>query len=41
MKEPSWPIRGSMTGKGSVGEGENETLRKGVVLMIWWMVWRL
>ncbi len=40
MKEPSWPIRGRITGNGSDGEGWNETWRTGVVFIIVWIVVR-
>lgn len=39
-KDPIWPIMGRITGKGSVGEGEKETWRTGLVLIIVWIVWR-
>lgn len=37
-KEPICPIKGRITGKGSVGEGWKETWRTGVVFMIVWIV---
>lgn len=37
-KEPICPIRGRITGKGSVGEGWKETWRTGVVFIIVWIV---
>ena len=40
MNEPICPIRGSITGKGSVGAGVKETWRTGVVLIRVWIVVR-
>ena len=37
-KEPIWPMRGRMTGKGSVGEGWKDTWRTGVVFIMVCMV---
>lgn len=38
MNEPIWPIKGRITGKGSVEAGEKETWRTGVVLIRVWIV---
>ena len=37
MKEPIWPIKGRITGKGSDGDGVKDTWRTGVVLTIVWI----
>lgn len=39
-KEPIWPIRGRITGKGSLGDGVKETWRTGVVFIIVWIIVR-
>jgi hypothetical protein len=39
-KEPICPIKGRITGKGSVGDGMKETWRTGVVFTIVWIAVR-